>query len=394
MGDVTVTAAAPTFPIPSFLQAWETDTSTSSVHVFKKLANGEAPGSYEKVQVHNFRFLGQEFGTSGYVGRSPAGSVVSTHSGGGVCSEFKLVLVAAQRRIYQDFARQQTARGRDPTSEAEFKSYCGVKGPHAGWQFRGGNHRFGNAVDIDALFNPYITVGQRGGPVGGEQPTTPPTGSDVAALDNLRFAAITAYENAVSFMLGSSFDPSRQNLFVSAAAGEDAEQLYRRFATLHEALAWYMSTAMQPRANNVLSLNTPDLPRDLDDMRERLRQHINFKLAATNPGLSALLSDRTKLSNLRDQIAFDHEALRKTMLFGDWEVKAGRIVNASTTRDPCNGILSLRKEIVTGLRVSGTRWGAGDFGPRASGDVMHFDTLEKPTTTTDPNPSQLTFARK
>jgi hypothetical protein len=195
-------------------------------------------------------------------------------------------------------------------------------------------------------------------------------------------------------MLGSSYDPTAVDLFVSAQPGEDSQQLYTRFATLHEALAWYMSTAMQPRSNNVLPLNTADQPRDLDDMRERLRQHINFKLARTNPSLSALLLDPAELSKTRDQIVADHEAVRKTMLFGGWEVKGGRVVGATTTRDPCNGIMSLRREIVVGLRITGTRWGAADFGVGSSGDVMHFDTLVKPATTTDANASQITFASK
>jgi hypothetical protein len=166
---------------------------------------------------------------------------LSTHTGAGVCSEFKDVLVAAQRRIYQDFARQQQVRGRDPASEAEFKEFCNVKAPHAGWQFRGGNHRFGNAVDIDALFNPYFTVGKRPLPVGGEQPTTPPSDADARALTALRLAAITAYENACRFMLGSSYDPTAVDLFVSAQPGEDSQQLYTRFATLQ--------TRSKPAAN-------------------------------------------------------------------------------------------------------------------------------------------------
>ncbi len=394
MADVTVTAAAPTFPIPNFLLGWEADISTSTVHVFKKVAAGTAPGAYDKVQLHNFKFLGQEFGSSGYVGRSPSGGIVSTHSGAGVCAEFKLVLVAAQRRIYQDFARQRSARGQNPDDEDEFKGYCGIKAKHVGWQFRGGNHRFGNAIDIDSLFNPYIVVGSLPDALAGEQPIEPPQGADIVALKTLRQKTISAYQRATAFMLGPKFKSDDTKLFEPVQTGETSQQVFSRFALLHEALTWYMSTAMQPRSNNSLPLNAPDLPRTLDDMRERLRLNIDFKLGKVHPELRELLSNDTKLSAQRDQIVDDHETVRQTMLFGNWRFQGGRVRDASSTRDPCNGMLSLRREVVVGIRESGTRWGAADFGGRESGDIMHFDTLTKPALTQDSNPSQITFAAK
>ncbi|WP_095081687.1 hypothetical protein [Mesorhizobium sophorae] len=43
-------------------------------------------------------------------------------------------------------------------------------------------------------------------------------------------------------------------------------------------------------------------------------------------------------------------------------------------RDPCNGFLNLAKDLVVALRDFGClAWGASDFGPGASGDIMHFD---------------------
>lgn len=45
-----------------------------------------------------------------------------------------------------------------------------------------------------------------------------------------------------------------------------------------------------------------------------------------------------------------------------------------TNRDPLKGFLSLHPDLVYALReVAGLAWGAIDFGPRASGDIMHFD---------------------
>jgi hypothetical protein len=43
-------------------------------------------------------------------------------------------------------------------------------------------------------------------------------------------------------------------------------------------------------------------------------------------------------------------------------------------REPLNGFLNLHPGLVYALRqVAGLAWGAMDFGPRASGDIMHFD---------------------
>jgi hypothetical protein len=43
-------------------------------------------------------------------------------------------------------------------------------------------------------------------------------------------------------------------------------------------------------------------------------------------------------------------------------------------RDPRNGFLNLAKDLVIALRDFGClAWGASDFGPGASGDIMHFD---------------------
>lgn len=45
------------------------------------------------------------------------------------------------------------------------------------------------------------------------------------------------------------------------------------------------------------------------------------------------------------------------------------------SRDPLQGFLSLHPDLVYALReVAGLAWGAIDFGPRACGDIMHFDT--------------------
>ena len=43
-------------------------------------------------------------------------------------------------------------------------------------------------------------------------------------------------------------------------------------------------------------------------------------------------------------------------------------------RNPLDGFLNLHPDLVYALRqIAGLAWGAMDFGPRASGDIMHFD---------------------
>ena len=43
-------------------------------------------------------------------------------------------------------------------------------------------------------------------------------------------------------------------------------------------------------------------------------------------------------------------------------------------KNPLNGFLNLHADLVYALRqIAGLAWGAVDFGPRASGDIMHFD---------------------
>ncbi|WP_264653279.1 hypothetical protein [Actinoplanes cyaneus] len=38
------------------------------------------------------------------------------------------------------------------------------------------------------------------------------------------------------------------------------------------------------------------------------------------------------------------------------------------------GFLDIPRDVVLALvTVGGMRWGASDFGPRESGDIMHFD---------------------
>src|SRR5262249_42756474 len=84
------------------------------------------------------------------------------------------------------------------------------------------------------------------------------------------------------------------------------------------------------------------------------------------------------------QMLRDYEEVRTPMLFGN---PAQPITK---TRNPAHGFLQLRKELAVSMITVGgpalsqqlsnlnlpdskMRWGACDFGPTQSGDIMHFD---------------------
>ena len=78
------------------------------------------------------------------------------------------------------------------------------------------------------------------------------------------------------------------------------------------------------------------------------------------------------------QILRDYELVRIPMMFG-----SPPSLTPASTRNPANGFLNLREEVVTmlggdpppflALTNPLMRWGVCDFGPTASGDVQHFD---------------------
>jgi len=396
MVDVNATTAGLNDPLPAFLTVWETDTATPTVHVFDKTKTSAAPGTYQQVQLHNFKFLGQPFVQAQYFGLDSNGNNVASFSGGGVCQEFKDRLILAQRQIFRSYAIQQAVKGVAP-SENGFAAWCGIKAAHGGWQFRGGNHRFGSALDIDATFNPYIAT-RSGNVFGGELPSNTLGTSDTTALSNIRGAAVAGYERALDFMFGKasnapavSFD--RTKFFGEAQPGETSAQAYKRMAMTNEALVWYLNTGFVAGSRSSIPAANDLFPRDPVDFKQQLKLNIDFKLDKTNPALKNELNSSAQLTARLNQIVADHDAIRKTMINGTWKVINGQIVFDSS-RDPTFGFLSLREEIVTGIRDQTLRWGAVDFGPTQCGDVMHFDLSAQPNMTVDSNPKGLFFVGK
>jgi hypothetical protein len=72
------------------------------------------------------------------------------------------------------------------------------------------------------------------------------------------------------------------------------------------------------------------------------------------------------------QVLVDYEAIRIPMVSG------APTLRPEETRNPARGIMNLQRPVVLALcDVGGLRWGASDFGPSSSGDMMHFDTSSR-----------------
>ena len=377
--------AAPLRPEPDFLQKWH-QTTTSVVHVHQ-----EGAGPYSTVELHDFIFLGQRFRAQTYSGIKDGNRVPdTTHRGAGVCAEFRDVLFDAQRRIFSSYAAEVTSKGENP-SEAGFKSWCGVR-DLSGWQFRSRQHRLGAAIDIDPLYNPYVPTG-REGDGGGEVHSE----LDANTRGGIFDGCILAYTHAYSLVVGDPLPP----LALSALGPrDDLSEAYDATARVHAAIRLYFHLAVVQTPSNRLSSAfgtyrdfenvAPSDPGSYPATLERYRVHLR---GFDNVGLSEEALGR--------QIRDDYERMRLGMV-------SGRLIPAEPghmglgaiwergTRDPCHGFLSIRKEIALGLKAAGCRWGAVDFGPRQSGDMMHFDKryrIEDIQHDTDTNEQGLLYAR-
>ncbi len=382
--DITAT---PPDAAETFLdQDWH-QTTTSTVHVFQ-----EAAGPYKKIDLYDFKFLGRKFQPQTYHGTRNGASVPGTsHTGAGVCAEFRDVLFAAQKLIFRSYAAQARSTGEEPTP-AGFTKWCGVQ-VVSGWQFRSRQHSKGAAIDLDAKFNPYVPTGSLDnltspGALGGEQHA----GVADAAIGSVRAACLAAYANAFKLVHGSDMPRAAMGHGPNADTGSAYEDISRT----HFAMVVYSQLAFQQTVNN------------------RLDQQFGFARPfgpASEPGsflftlkqFAPLLKGQPD-SDLQEQfniIRDDYEKLRLGMVYGKLKSSTPGHLNmgvtwAESTRDPCFGFLSIRKEIAVGLRVAGCRWGAIDFGTASNGDMMHFDkkwTIDQIKHTDDENAAGILYVQ-
>jgi hypothetical protein len=328
-------------------------------------------------------------------------TVVAPITIAGVTAELRAFLIAAQRDIFQGYAGRQAQRG-EPVSQKGFVDYCGVIGPHKAFQPRDGKHKKGSAIDIDPKFNPWTVTGKDpvSPPFSSETPANFRTGGDTAtnraALETLRVAAMTAYENALKFTLGTKTmdlrfrDPN--------GTPDPGEETFERYDRVNRALRVYMNCGFVPTKNNSLKRTATATPRTPNDARDTI---LNLMEAGFFEGgdTPSKANDPAFVQQFLADVTTDYNAMRRVCIYGSWTLDSG-VQTFDSSRDPCYGIMSHRRHVVRGLlevQIQGKRlrWGAVHFGRDQSGDMMHFDIgplADKLQSTTEPNPNGIFFA--
>ena len=402
------TVAPQTFPIPQWLKDFESSIGPKQfLHLMPKFGKDDAaPASYDKVEIFNFIFLGQQFESAQYNGydKNPSDATKQVVSGPhiitGVTAELRTFLVAAQRDIFQGYAARQAQRGEQVTQKG-FVDYCGVIGQHKAFQPRDGKHKKGAAIDIDPKFNPWTVTGLKSDttPHSGETPSNFRTGGDTGPnrtfLNGMRKAAMVAYENALDFTFGSS---AMDMKFRDLTASDPSEDIFERYDRVNRALRLYMNCGFQATTNNSIARTANPQPRSLDGIRDAILNAMEGGLFE-RAELPFSPFDPAALTTFQSQVAADHAAMRKVCIYNSWTLDKG-VQTFTNSRDPCYGIMSHRRHVVKCLldvRVNNKRlrWGAVHLGGDQSGDMMHFDLgslADSMKVTTEPNPDGIFFA--
>lgn len=297
----------------------------------------------------------------------------STH---GVNPEMQIRLDAAQRALHETYVALAPHQQIDPSTGragASFAEWSGITGPHVCWRPNASHHSAGSAIDIDAAANPYIAT--RNGPVpGGER------GGE--SLVDVRNRALAVFDRAMQF----TTPPVATADVQARQPGESTQAVWSRFKAVSNALASYLSLAVDPQPTHVARValeNADDLSDD--------------ELLATIPEGERLPFDRAlgRLGDVLGEVAFkashprwpldpraqylrmlrDYEQARIPMVIGIPSATPAR------TRNPARGFLHLRSEIAMALCDQGLRWGACDFrvrpdGSSQNGAMMHFDLAD------------------
>ncbi len=283
----------------------------------------------------------------------PCGSG-STH---GVNPEMQLLLQAADAEVQAVFDGLAPEQRIDPATgrgNASFAEWSAITRSHVCWQANVPHHSAGAAIDIEAPANPRIATDER---------------------------ALAAYDRALQFMAPSAaaadVGPRRP--------GESTQSVWARFKAVSDALAGYLSFAVNAEPASVSRAPIDDADAISDegvletiplaerlteaDAVARLERHLSSGDFQASHATWPNSSRAQYLCMLRD-----YEHVRIPMVIGC----AG---NASRTANPARGFLQLRSEIVTALCDQGLRWGACDLGRGANGStgngaMMHFDLAD------------------
>ncbi|WP_166351888.1 hypothetical protein [Phytoactinopolyspora limicola] len=268
-------------------------------------------------------------------------------------------------RLAEVEVRLREIHAADDTIEP-FEKWCGFHEPHRGYRRGGGHHGTGRAIDFNYDTNPYI-VTRTGQTLGGE----------AAAHDQpeMRQRAIEVCDRAVRLAFTSS---DRADL--SIRVNDSIETTYNRFATVSNCLVDYFAYIF---SDHLTTIRRPPIPRvhtlfDGDPAFQQIRANeisvdkdhavFQFETLFSDPHWQEAHPGWMSAEEQYWQMLRDYEMVRIPMLRGD----PRRPI--TETRNPARGFLDLRGEVVCELvRTGRMRWGASDFGARASGDIMHFD---------------------
>lgn len=188
-----------------------------------------------------------------------------------------------------------------------------------GFRDRAGPHAFGLAVDMDVAKNPYVT-GEDG----------------EKSMDAL---TSPVYQRIATAMLG------RDSVIPVANKGGLQKANYQKIAEESDAMVAYFSVLDGP-----------------GPARQQMSKH-----GAFDPALLEQLD--------RGQVQADYNILigngvPEGSVKGDFPFKPNSM--GGKIADPKGGFLTIKEEIVVGMRSVKLRWGGTDFGA-ASGDIQHFD---------------------
>ncbi|HET9143112.1 hypothetical protein [Actinophytocola sp.] len=270
-------------------------------------------------------------------------------------------MVAALAAVEENLRELHRAAG----VESPFEQWAGIHEPHKGI-YPGGHHAAGIAVDLNYTTNPYVAT-RTVHTFGGER------GSAVA----VRRAAVEVYDRAVAFTF-SETDTSDTSCRIHDSIGD----IYDHFQVASDCLVYYLGAAFSADPRRVDRRPVPGVAElaDGDPAFDVFGAELPGGLAAADAVIAAL-DGQMSSDGWREahpnwpytpaqqywQLLRDFELVRTPMVFGS-------PADVRSTRNPARGFLDLRREVVLALvEVGGMRWGACDFGPDESGDIMHFD---------------------
>jgi len=162
---------------------------------------------------------------------------------------------------------------------------------------------------------------------------------------------------------------------------ETTAQVFARFKAVSNALSRYFSLAFHnPDSSRIDRPPPANLDKITDDeLYKRIpateRKEIDgavldIRAFIANDVFAATHPDGPFVGQERDifyRMLRDYEMVRIPMVYGAPSATPG------STRNPLQGFLNLREELVVAMTdVGGLRWGASDFGAE-SGDIQHFD---------------------